>query len=71
VTSGSAKFYSWVISRHISRGYEEVGRYSRLESTKRCLENPEFHWNCWTLSVFHLRFLQDCQANDSPASEES
>jgi hypothetical protein len=27
--------------------------YSRLESTKRCPGNQEFHWNGWLLSVFH------------------
>jgi hypothetical protein len=31
--------------------------------------NQEFNWNGRLLSGFHLRFLQDCQANDSLAGK--
>jgi hypothetical protein len=49
---------------------EEGNNYLGLESTKRCPRNQEFHQNGQLLSVFHWRFLQDCQANDSLVGKE-
>jgi hypothetical protein len=51
-------------------GSKEGSNDSGLESTKRCPMNQKFHWNGQLLSVFHWRFLQDCQANDSLAGKE-